>query len=228
MSIFNSIGGYRYTKLLLVTISTLMLLAGLSRVLHELMLVAGTNVSDQLSRGKSVTADDLDLLVKSRLRAIQFYSTPKAYSDLGTAYLALSGLANELENRRRYARLAETAANNGLTLSPLNSYLWLKLASARVVLGNGHQDGAVEAWRKSIETAKFEPFILFQRVHVGILLFDSLSQEEIALLKEQLVLSYHWNRGQLWQYAHAHKLFDWMAFLTEPNSAMSTYLKPKQ
>lgn len=203
--------------------SITLLVIGVPRFLHELMLVPGTPILYRVNAGETVSAEELTILEQSRLDALRFAELPKAYSDLGSSYLARSRMVTSEEDRIKYAEMSIEASMKSLNMAPLNTFAWFRVATAHVQLGRDRHQKALEAWRASIETAKFEPFLLLLRVHLGILLFPNMSPEDVALLKEQLRMAFHWRAGRALQYGRQKGLLKWMSFLSLPDENMARY-----
>lgn len=208
----------------MLTSSIILLMAGVPRFLHELMLVPGTPILYRVNAGEIVSDEDLETLEQSRLDALAFIELPDAYYDLGSSYLRRAQTAINPETIQKYSKMTIEASMAGLKIAPLNTFAWFRVATANVMLGpDKYQDG-LQAWRTSIAAARFEPFILVQRVHLGIILYQDMTDEDIEALKDQLGMAYRWNRGKLRQYIHDNNLIVWAAYLCEPDSEMKDYL----
>jgi len=194
--------------------SLLLLYIGVPRFLAELMLVPGTPIIERLNRGEIVSEKELDVAQESREQAVSFVDHPKAYSELGTVFLTRAQTVTDSESKKEFASQAIIHLEKTLSLAPLNTFAWLRLSSARLLLGGKENRGkALEAWRNSVATASFEPFVLIPRLHTGIILHDIMTDEDKATLREQADLTYNWNRGQFRSYARKHQLVEWGAFL---------------
>ncbi len=204
--------------------SVILLAVGVPRFLYELMLVPGTPILERINAGEAVTDEELASLEESRLDALSFAELPNAYIDLGSSYLTRARNATKREDRLKYAQKAIDASMKGLDMAPLNTFAWLRVTSAHILRGSDQYDEALEAWRTSIATARFEPFILMQRVHLGTILYGNMTPEDIELLKEQMGMAYRWNRGKLRLYIRQNNLTEWMVFLSEPESEIANYL----
>lgn len=200
-----------------------LLTIGIPRFLHELMLVPGTEILERINAGEPVTDDELTILEKSRQDALSFVELPKAYTDLGSSYLMRARHAVEREERQKYAAMSIEASTKGLNMAPLNTFSWFRVATANVLLGPEHRDKALEAWNTSIATARFEPFILMQRIHLGTILYRNMTLEDIDVLKDQLELAYRRDRHAMRRYAQQNHLIAWMTFLSRPGSEMASF-----
>lgn len=80
--------------------SITLLVIGVPRFLHELMLVPGTPILYRLNAGETMTEEELHTLVQSRLDALEFIELPDAYSDLGASYLRRAQRPKSAEDRK--------------------------------------------------------------------------------------------------------------------------------
>lgn len=202
-----------------------LLAIGVPRFLAELVLVPGTPIYERISSGEAVDDEELIVLEQSRLQALEFVDMPRAYTDLGMSYLVRAQRATSEAERREFAKRSIEVTTKGLNLAPLNTFAWARVSSAHVLLGADHYGDAIQAWRTSIATAKFEPFLLIQRVHVGIVLYQSMKPEDREVLSEQFQLTYNWNRGRLRAYARANQLTEWMIFLAGDDALAKEFFK---
>ncbi|SDD25825.1 hypothetical protein [Kordiimonas lacus] len=204
--------------------SIILLVVGVPRFLHEHMLVPGTPILYRVNAGEKVSDEDLETLEQSRLDALAFTELPDAYYDLGSSYLRRAQTATNPETVQKYSEMAIEASMAGLKMAPLNTFAWFRVATANVMLGPEKYQESLKAWRTSIATARFEPFILMQRVHLGIILYQDMADEDVLILKDQLTLAYQWNKVELRQYVHRNHLIIWIDILFKSDSEMKDYL----
>lgn len=209
-------GGMFFCSLSLLTV-------GVPRFLHELMLVPGTPILHRLNTGEQVSDEDLSILEQSRLDALDFIELPDAYTDLGASYLTRARRARTDEDRRKFAEMTIEVSTSGLNMAPLNTFAWMRVATAHIIVGPEHYDDALEAWRTSIATARFEPLLLMQRVHLGTILYQVMNPEDIEKLRDQLGLAYEWNRRDARRYAEQYSLLDWIVLLSDPLSEQGKF-----
>jgi len=202
--------------------SVTLIVIGVPRFLHELMLVPGTPILHQVNAGEAVSEEELKILEKSRLDALGIIELPDAYLNLGASYLYRARTATDPVEAQKYAALTIEVSEKGLKMAPLNTYAWFRVATANVMLGN-YQEG-LDAWRTSIATARFEPFLLLQSFHLGTILYQDMADEDVELLKDQIRMAYRWNKQYLRKYVRDNNLVVWMAILCEPESEIKKYL----
>ena len=205
--------------------SLVLLIIGVPRFLAELALVPGTLIYDRISSGEFVENAELTVVEESRLQALEFAELPKAYTDLGTVYLTRAQRATKREDKTNLARKSIVVTTEGLRLAPLNTFAWSRLSVAHILLGQDHHDKAIEAWRTSVASARFEPLLLTQRLHIGIILYGSMSEQDQSTLRDQFKLTFDWRRGDLRAYARQYQLVDWMVLLAGDDVKAIEYLR---
>lgn len=191
------------------------------------MLVPGTPIYERLNLGEQVSDEELDVLQQSREQAVSFVDHPKAYNQLGFVFLVRAQRASSETERAAYGLQAKEQLEASLKLAPVNTFAWARLATACLLLGPGYSEKAVEAWRTSVALARFEPFLFLSRNHIGISLYKDLSDEDRAILKEQVNLTYNWNRGRLRAYARQNQLIPWTAFLLYEHPEKAKWISEK-
>jgi len=205
--------------------SVTLLVLGVPRLLHELMLVPGTPILYRVNAGEDVSDQDLSILENSRLDALVYIETSEVYNDLASSYLTRARRAATLEERQNFAELTIETSRKSLSIAPLNTYAWSRIATANVLLGQSHYGDALTAWRTSISQARYEPFLQFQRIHLGTILYRTMTPEDIISLKEQLDMAYQSNKYGLRHYVRDNNLMAWMEFLVGTESEMLTFLR---
>ena len=99
------------------------------------MLVPGTPTYERISVGEQVSDKDLETLENSRLQALKFVDLSSTFTDLGTTYLIRAQRASSDDDRQSYVEMAIEVTTKGLNLAPLNTFAWLRLSSAHILLG---------------------------------------------------------------------------------------------
>ena len=218
----STIGRWFLPGVILIS-SIILLVVGVPRFLAELMLVPGTQIYERILLGKQLNDEDLTVLEHSRLQALEFVKLPRAYTDLGTSYLARAQRAGSAVERLKYAERAVELTTKGLELAPLNTFAWSRLSLAHILLGSAHYEDALVTWRVSVSTARYEPFLLIQRLHIGIILYQLMTLEDRELLNDQFQLAYNWNRKKMRTYARENQLMPWMAYFVREDAEAKNY-----
>ncbi|MCJ9429948.1 hypothetical protein [Kordiimonas marina] len=226
MTLRASILGKNGRRLLsgLMMVSALYILwTGVPRFLAEVMIVPGRPILEKVRANTQVSAKDLSTLEQSFLSAISFADLPQFHAELGTSYLVQAQHTNDRQKRLEFAKMAIEESQISLDKAPLNPFAWERISVAQIILG--HYDDAIRAWRSSSRIASFEPFLLMQRIHIGIILYQHLSSNDIRLLKQQIKMAFHWQRWIMRHYVRTYHLTSWVTYLSGPDSDISAFLK---
>lgn len=215
----------RILPVFMLLASVLLLYIGVPRFLAELMLVPGTPIYERTNLGEPVTDEELDILQESREQAVSFVDHPKAYHQLGQVHLLRAQRTEDAQERIAQAEKALEHLETSVRLAPVNTFAWSRIATACLILGPEHRQKALEAWRTSVALARFEPFIFLSRNHLGILLVDDMTKEDLSILREQINLTYDWNRGQLRNYARQSDIVNWVAFLLHEHPEKADWIR---
>ena len=79
----------------------------------------------------------------------------------------------------------------------------------------------------SIITARVEPHLFLERVHLGMTLYHIMNPQDINFLNEQFKLAYYLDRNKLWNYAQQYSLTVWLVFLAQVKPDILAYYKNK-
>jgi hypothetical protein len=199
----------------ILALSGIVLYAGALHFVHELLLIPGTPILSRLPDPATVTNEDLSGLERSRLEALKFLKTPRAYTELCSSFLIRARRAVEANERSVQAGRALEACTKSLQMESLNTFTWAKTTSAYMMLGPENASKAIKAWRASIITGRFEPSLFYGRIHQGIYLYEVMSEDDITMLKEQFLMAFQWNAVGLREYAEKNQLKAWMIFLSD-------------
>lgn len=191
---------------------------GVPRLMAELSLVPGTPYLRAVQAGETLSEDDILLLEQSRLNALELVPLPSAYANLAYLSVLRAQRADTPEERERHASKAENLVRESLKGSPVNPYYWLTLSSALILQGK-HLDG-ITAWKNSLATAPFDPPVILERIHVGMLMLNYMNEDDIAALRAQIEMAYRWHRGLLQRYVRRNRLAPMIEYLMSENAEL--------
>lgn len=175
-------------------------------LMHELSLVPGNHAYSNLRRNGVWTEAELEIIESTRLTALKHQETAKARSELGSVYLYRAQTTVDPELRIMYAKIATKYLEQALAQKPLLPFSWLKVASANLLLGPDERMAAVSAWRKSVRTAPFEPFMILQQIQVGLILLDDLTSNDIVSLTDLLAKAHRWDERRYSAFVESNNL----------------------
>ncbi|WP_417451402.1 hypothetical protein [Kordiimonas sp.] len=208
----------------LLIASTMVLAFAVPLFLAELMRIPGEPILKKISEGQSVSDKELEVLEKALQQSLAYQRKPSTYSELGAVHLVRAKLSKDTVERAASANKALINLQASLSAQPFNAFAWHRLSAVNILLGETHYHDAVTAWRRSVEAATFEPFLLNARIHTGIILYAFLSKSEQAMLREQINFAYGWRRWDMFVYARDHGLLDWLILLGTENQSLVDYV----
>jgi hypothetical protein len=148
---------------------------------------------DRYYREQEIPSNRLDTLVKFSQQAIDYHDHYRYHDGLSLLQL-LRGLDLEtpaLERRDAY-RLSEQEALESLRQAPAQSGTWLRVATIRGIL-HDPPESVIESWKMSVFTGRTQATLMPRRVEVGLLFLDSMDQEAVGMLRDQLLLGWRAN-----------------------------------
>ena len=194
-----------YQKPFLILSAILLLVMGVPNMLAAVWMATGEPLYRDLGEGKTLSADEAALLVESREAAWALAGLPRGATDLGAAYLA-GGVTPENLDR------ALDMMRKGIEEAPMNAFAWQRLAGL-LSLKPGNREEGVRAWRAARQLAEHEPFLLHDRIRVGVGLYHGMSAEDRDALRQDAERAYAKNRGGLRAYGRNNNLLEWLKFL---------------
>lgn len=200
-------------------------MAGMPALMYELALIPGLPVKNKLAYSEIPTDQDYATLEQSRLTALGFASTPEAHTDLGTVYLTRAQKAENAEARQKWARKAVDHLEASLKMARMEPYVWQRLSSAYAYTVPIEPWDRVAAWQASVDFASFDPRLVYVRLHIGIMVFNDMSPDQQALLRDQAALTYRFSKLGMRQYGQKNGLIEWFAFLLHGNEDAIAYIE---
>ena len=135
------------------------------------------------------TPEELDRQVERQIGAVASRPTP-------TNAAVLSALSAMQARNRGYdtpegkesLQRASAAARISLVFTPINPYVWTRLAHVEMLL-NGPGQYPAEAFRMSVLAARYPRDLMPARLTLGVMLWPSLDNDTRRLLFEQIALA---------------------------------------
>lgn len=146
---------------------------------------------------REIPSDRLAVLVEFAHQAISRHDHYRYREGLSLLHYlrALDPFTPALERRPAY-RHAESEAMASLQQAPAQTATWLRLATIRWVLHDEPED-IIQPWKMSIFTGRTHSSLLAQRVEMGLAQREFLDAEGVAMLRDQLLLTWRSRRGSL-------------------------------
>ncbi|VAX20092.1 hypothetical protein MNBD_NITROSPINAE04-2434 [hydrothermal vent metagenome] len=173
--------------LLAFIIGIILLVFAVPRVIATAIMLPGEPVRNAIQSNKTVSTEDLDILVSTRKDALKWISSGRTWTDLGLAqswkayYIGYETVAGK-------ALLSEAvdSMRHGLSYSPANSFAWARLGYDYIKQSGSPSENAMKAYRMSLLTASYEPRLLFDRLIFCFYMWDDFSKEDRYLINQQI------------------------------------------
>lgn len=193
------------SRIAMIAAAALLIGFGAPNFLAATWMAIGNPAYQDLRTGELSSGDDIDLVIESREAAVALTGHALAAAQLATAYVQRDTSPESIES-------AVQSTKRSLAVQPVAPYTWLRLASYLSTQPGKYME-ALEAWRTSRTLAPYDTFIEHTRLHVGILLFRYMSEEDRENLMADINRSYEWNRGALRSFARNNNILEWAKFL---------------
>lgn len=204
--------GMRHIQTIATGITAAVLLAvGVPHLLAAIWMAMGDPIYTDLGTGKRLGTEEIDTLIKSRETARDITGAARAYTDLGAAYIASGATPESLEK-------SITSLKIGLEKAPINAFAWQRLATMQALIPDQREE-ALKAWQAARALAEFEPFLLLDRIRIGVALYREMSLDDREALLKDVRWAYKRNRGGLRAYARQADLLEWIKFLLRDEDA---------
>ncbi len=158
-----------------------LLYLALPRTVAAVLMLPGDPVIVRLQERQAVEPAALEILIRSRRRALAWVRSGRALTDLGLARLVLARAAADGGDDggfdRGEAGAALAALEAGLRLAPANAHAWARLAYARLVV-DGPSPALARALAMSFRAAPYAPRLVLVRVELALRAWPFLTTPE--------------------------------------------------
>jgi hypothetical protein len=152
---------------------------------------------DRYFADRQIPTGRLPVLIRFAGEAIRHNDHYRFHDGLGFLhYLRAVDVNTPAQERRGEYRLSEAETIETLRLAPAQPAAWLRLASLRWVL-HDEPDSIIQPWKMSIFTGRTDSALLAQRVELGLGYWQSLDDEGLAMLRDQMLLAWRLQPGSL-------------------------------
>lgn len=175
----------------LVAIALLVL--AVPRTISAFVTIPSGPVMIKLQLLQPVVSEELDTLIGSQRRALNWDSRGRTRTDLGLAHLLMADQRPRDDFRwRENMDEAIESLREGLALAPANPYAWTRLAYAETQL-NGWSPASIAALRLAFITAPYEPRLALSRLRLSFLAWPHMAPEDRRLVFQQI--RHTWNNS---------------------------------
>lgn len=180
-------------------VAMLVLYLSTPRLLSSIRYLPVDRALDTYYRDKQIPSDRLTVLIRFAGEAIGRHDHYRYRDGLSQLHY-LRGLDVQTPARERRAayRSSETEAVESLRQAPVQSAVWLRLATIRWVLRD-EPETIIGPWKMSVFTGRTYTTLYNRRVEIGLAFMDQLDEEGRAMLRDQVRLAWKLRPGILVQ-----------------------------
>jgi len=176
--------------LLILLISVALFFVALPRVRAALNYFPVDFVIDSINSKESLDDEKLGQSIETAQASISLDDNPHYWEGLSMLFLYQSQKEDLSEEARvKSLKLAKNSMEQSLSRSPANAYLWYRLSVVDVLLQLPPEQ-TVKMLIMSIMAGPNEPEILMQRLGLCLMFFDLLKQDDIDLLRNQILTAW--------------------------------------
>jgi len=182
---------FQFTLLTIIGIAgVILLLLSWPRLQASIdFLPVDTGLSGYWESGE-IKAVELDALIERARHSVKLYDHYRYWEGLSELLiLSAQDASRPYWQRRQILEQSVTAAIAALRRAPARPRTWLRIARARALLGEPAVQ-VIPAWKMSILTGRVEPTLMLPRLELGFRYYNALADEDIALLRDQTILTW--------------------------------------
>lgn len=192
-------------KILLAATSLLLIWIAAPNFLAAVWMAIGQPVLEDIGTGKVLTPEDIQILVESREKAIEFADLSNAATELGIAYILQDSTAEGVER-------ALASVRRSTELAPMEGLSWMWRARL-AMLSPGQEQDAAASWRTARSLSEHHAYFLHERIFIGTIVYRYMEQEDRDNLYIDTERAYQKNRGSLKAYAKQRGILEWIKFI---------------
>ena len=162
-----------------------LLVLALPHTMAAMLLALSTQRYDYIDNPNTTDAT-IDDLYDTTMDAIGWVPTSQAWTRIGYIEMERAKRAATPDGAREDYLKANQAFTNALTISPMDTYSWVRLTFTRLKTGGIADGSAVEALRMSLLTGPYERNIAVTQISYAITLWSQLSPSEQKDIREKI------------------------------------------
>ncbi len=146
---------------------------------------------------RPISQDRFPSLIDAARSSLEIHETDQYWQGLGwMQYLYGISLGYDTEQAKGSFLLARQAFETELKSSPAQPAEWLRLGWIYALLRYPSQE-VIEAWNMSVYTGRVEHHLLLNRLELGLRYADFFDEDDLALLRDQLLLAWQYKRREM-------------------------------
>ncbi|OKH87460.1 hypothetical protein LF95_11690 [Thalassospira sp. TSL5-1] len=126
----------------------------------------------------NTTDATIDDLYETTMDAIDWVPTSTAWTRIGYIEMERAKRATTPERATQHYLLADNAFTTALTISPMDTYTWVRLTFTRLRTGGAADGSAVASLRMSLLTGPYERNIAVNQISYAMTLWSQLTPAE--------------------------------------------------
>ncbi len=188
----------RYFLISVVAVSAIVLLSlSWPRLQASLRYLPVDTALSKYRESGTIKPEQLDALLERAGEAIALHDHYRYWDGLSELEVLGGGdMARPYWQRRQMLEQSISSAGEVVRRAPARPRAWLRIARLREFLGYSH-DQIIPAWKMSVLTGRVEPTLMLVRLELGFRYFAGLDDESLALLRDQVVLTWAVQKKQL-------------------------------
>ncbi|NJO55626.1 MAG: hypothetical protein HC834_03860 [Rhodospirillales bacterium] len=190
----KAIRSVRRSSVIRLCAAVLMLIAGAAilfvaapRTIAAVVSGAGEPIIRQINKHEDVSAQDLQTVIDAQRRGLFWAKDADMEMKLGLAHMLLAEKQAVNDPARAiHLEQARQALRTSVARAPANPYPWTLLAYTEFLITAKWAEPAIAALRMSILTGPHEPRMVWSRLRLSLIAWDSLGEQDRDLVMEQL------------------------------------------
>jgi len=172
--------------LLGATVAVSLLALGAPRLISAFALLSAGPILTKLQLQHPVSDEELDTFAGAQRRGLAWSENRRRWTDLGLAQLLMAERYTA-DDPMRTTMLDEgiRSIKTGLRMAPANPFAWVRLAHAEGLKRLGSSE-ALTTYRMALDTAPYEPRLMYTRIRIGLLHWRWLDREDRRQLFQQI------------------------------------------
>ncbi len=158
---------------------------GVPRFFSAIATLPSSPILSKIQKDQIVDAEDLNILIKSQKRGLEWNESARRWTDLGLAQLLLANTKDNKEARDKLLETAEDSLINGLSLSPSNAFAWTRLAYVDMAR-NGLSKKVAQKLAFAVERAPYNRHLVFSRLQLCLLAWSHFKESSRPMILDQV------------------------------------------
>ena len=171
----------------IAVVAVVLLVGGLPRMVASIVSAGGEPVIRKIQKQEPVTVEELANVISAQENGLFWVDDAAMEAPLGLAHLLTAEkLPREDPQVAIHLQAALHALRSSLGRAPANPYPWTLLAYAEFLRAGTWTPEALAALRLSLLTGPYEPRLVWSRLRLSFLAWESLTESDRDLVQQQI------------------------------------------